>query len=251
MFSKGLFSKTMRILILSLMIVTGLCGATAAYAQPALSETPATQQAAPATLPDLSPDVIKKETPGYQAPSSVANEEKSVIVPSQEPWRKEKPKRQDGRSAEEVFATLPADIQKQILDEAEGVNRQCNQYNLYSQFHNCECLGTRYFEERVFNPEASKDTIVGEISGECASIAGVAGYGYDMCVTSMRKVLVQERLGAYCTCYANTLAEGYKQNPYPDFDNLRGLGQKANSVCIRKVPGAIVGMPSNLTIPAR
>lgn len=230
----------MRILIVSLMIAGGFFITGPAHAQPAQLSAPATDATA---LPDLSPDVIKKPEGGYQAPVNPLDEGESVIAPSQEPWQKEKAKRKGGKTADEVFATLPVEVQSQILDETNSVHNQCTQYKIYSQFHNCECLGSRYFEERVFSPDKSKDTLVAELAGECTSVPGVAGYGFDQCIAAMKYIVHQTHMSAFCNCFANTLAENYKDAPYPDFENLRGLTSKSNATCLKKVPGAIIGLP--------
>ncbi len=230
----------MRILIVSLIITSGFFVTGTVRAQPAQLSAPATETPA---LPDLTPDVITKPGNGYQAPANPLNEGESVIAPSQEPWQKEKAKRKGGKTADEVFATLPTEIQSQILDETHSVHNQCTQYKIYAQLHNCECLGSRYFEERVFSPEQSKDTIVGAISGECTSVPGVAGYGFDQCIAAMRYVVHETHMSAFCNCFANTLAENYQRSPWPDFENLRALTSKSNATCLKKVPGAIIGLP--------
>lgn len=244
--------RRMRVIILSLMIAAGMTAAARAQEQPARLEVPALLgEAAPApvaaapdtpspvTLPDLSPDVLNAPVRTYEAPAGITPDTKSVISPAMEPWQKEKKKRWKGKTADEVFLTLPYDVQSQILDETYKVNAECNNYKIYSQFHNCECMGSHYFEERVFNPEISKDTLVGRISGECASIPGVAGYGYDQCLASMRFLLIKSRVGDYCTCFANTLAENYKISPSPDFSHLRALSSKTNTQCLAKFPASL------------
>lgn len=225
----------MRFLLLSLMTLMVLTLPGAVHAQTATGTTP------PVTLPDLTPDVIVKQK--YQQAARLRDEGRSVIAPSMEPWQKEQRAKDRGRKADEIFKQLPYQVQSQILDETYTVNNECHQYGLYAQFHDCDCLGSRYFEERVFNPEDSKDSIVGHIAGECASLPGVAGYGYDQCLSSMRYVLVAARTGDYCTCFANKLAENYKMSPNPDFDNLRALSSMTNTYCLQSVKSAFKQVP--------
>ncbi len=239
----------MRVIILSLMIAAGL--ATAAQAQEARLEVPALLgEAAPATapadttlpvatLPDLSPDIISNDPAGFEPPTDITPESESVISPIMEPWQNAPRKRWKGKTADEIFMTLPVDVQNLILEETYKVNADCHNYAIYSQFHDCECMGSAFFEERVFDPEISKDTLVGKISGECASIPGVAGYGFSQCLASMRFILVKQRVDDFCTCFANTLAENYKTNPEPDFANLRALSTRANRTCLTNVPASI------------
>lgn len=218
----------MRVIVLSLMMAVGLMSAQHTWAQ---------EQ--PATLPNLSPDILTAPVREYESPVGITPNTPSVIAPSMEPWQKSTKKRWKGKTADEIFMTLPYESQNQILDETYKVNAECNHYTIYSQFHNCECMGAEYFEERVFNPEISKDTLVGRISGECASIPGVAGYGYNQCLSSMRYILIKSRVEDYCTCFANKLAENYKISPGPDFGHLRALSARTNTYCLTKVPAAI------------
>lgn len=242
--SQGVMNGYMRVTLLSFLItiffVTGPVSA-----QPVMEEaTPvliAPQQAP--TLPDLTPDQIVKPAPAYQPPAAALDDGQSTVFPSLEPLQPFSPKRSSKKTVDEIFATLPYEIQTMILDETKTVNSQCHHYDIYSQFHDCECLGSRYFEERVFSPEESRDTIVGRLSGECTSIPGVAGYGYDQCMSAMRFVLIPNRMEEYCTCFANQLAENYKMSPYPDFGNLRALNSRTNTYCLQRVRSAIKGLP--------
>lgn len=234
----------MRFLLLSMMITAALLSAGIAQAQaPVMLENPEATPAPIIMLPDITPDVIDRSTPAYQAPNLSAEEGQSIIAPSLEPWQKAPRKKYRGKNADDIFLTLPYDIQSLILDETYSVNAECHQYSTYAQFHDCECLGSRYFEERVFNPEDNKDSIVGRISGECASIGGVAGYGYDQCLSGMRYVLVAARTEDYCTCFANKLAENYVQSPSPDYDNLRALSSRTNTYCLQKVKSSVKPVP--------
>jgi len=240
----------MRVIILSLMIAAGLAAAAQAQEAGRLEVPALLGKAAPvaapadttlpvATLPDLSPDIIGKDPAGFEAPAGITPESESVISPMMEPWQNAPRKRWKGKTADEIFLTLPYDVQNLILEETYKVNAECHNYSIYSQFHDCECMGSHFFEERVFNPEASKDTLVGKISGECASIPGVAGYGFNQCLASMRFILVKQRIDDFCTCFANALAENYKINPEPDFANLRALSTRANRTCLTDVPASI------------
>lgn len=204
---------------------------------PAVSPAPTPAPvAAPATLPDLTPDAVKAPTYGYTPPASI-EDGKSTIDPRLEPWEKERrPER--AQEAEALFAKLPVNIQNQILDETHYVHRQCGIYQTYAQFHDCDCIGSIYFEERVLDPESSRDAIVGRISGYCVSLPGAAAFGYGQCASAMRYMLVPSRADEYCKCYAVQFGKNYQRNPSPDFDNIRALGKRTTSYCIQNVPHA-------------
>jgi len=219
-----------------LTIMACLCFAVAAHAQ---------QPAKPDTLPDLTPNTVVKPTYGYVAPKETLSPGESTMVSPEPEWANKKRKERKV-SAEEIFAKLPLDVQDQILAETAEANANCNKYKTYAQFHNCECLATHFFEERVFSPEDHKDRIVGRISSECVSLPGAAGYGFSQCTVGMRYMLKPERSTEYCKCFANEFAKGYQLSPYPDYDNIRAVNRRTNSACLKKLStpsSPIVGLP--------
>lgn len=239
----------MRLGILALLTILAL-PAVPAFAQTA---TPATLDAQPAAelpmpgqaktnVPNLTPDMLDN-TPKEQVQTLPAEDGQSIIAPYMEPWQKREPRKFKGKSADEIFKTLPVESQNQILDESQKVFNECHHYKLYSQFHDCECLGSTYFEERVFNPENSRDTIMGKIAGECTSEPGVAAYGHDKCMNSLSLILDSRHMDEFCKCYALTFAKHYKDNPDPDFRSLRAISSRTNTDCLKQVPNAVM-MPT-------
>ncbi len=200
-------------------------------------ETSAPAPAAPAAPRDLKPDAVVPPVYGFTPPANLAPEGKSTIDPRLEPWEKERrPDR--AQLAESIFAKLPYDVQNQILEETHYVHRQCGIYETYAQFHDCDCIGSIYFEERVLDPESARDAIVGRISGYCVSLPGAAAFGYGQCAAGMRYMLVPDRAEEYCKCYALQFGKNYQQSPQPDFDNIRAIGKRTSSYCIQNVPHA-------------
>lgn len=220
-------------------------------AAPALAQAdaPATLGAAPEAsaqenspsqapvLPDLAPDVLTDEPAEKETGSAPVNDGASTISPSFQPLLKgREPRKHNGKTAEEIFTTLPAAVQDQILQESQKVFTECNHYNLYSQFHDCECLGATYFEERVFVPETTKDVLMGKIAGECTSEPGVAAYAQQKCLSSIGLFFGGKNLDNFCRCYALSYAQHYKDNPVPDFRHLRNISSKADQDCMKKLP---------------
>ncbi|MCM2343102.1 MAG: hypothetical protein NDJ24_00915 [Alphaproteobacteria bacterium] len=208
---------------------------------PALLDSQSTLTAEPSVLdapPDLNPTIVDDQ-PKEQVQTAPAEDGKSVIAPYMEPWQKREKRTFKGKSADQIFQTLPVDSQNQILDESQKVFNECHHYKLYSQFHDCECLGSTYFEERVFSPEKSRDAIMGKIAGECTSEPGVAAYGHDQCLNSLSLILDSRHMDEFCKCYALTFAKNYKDSPYPDFQNLRAIGSRTNTACLKQVPNAV------------
>ncbi len=200
---------------------------------------PATPQTDDAqnNVPNLSPDDVKQHNYGFTAPTT-AIPGQSTISPRHEPWAKPDDRAERARQAQEIFPKLPGEIQNQILTETYEAHRQCNVYGTYAQFHDCDCVGSVFFDERVLDPESSKDAIIARIARHCVSLPGAAAYGYSQCHAGMRFVLVPQRADDYCKCYALEFGKNYQRSPYPDFDNIRALGKLTNSYCIRNVPQA-------------
>ncbi len=207
----------------------------------AAPEAPAPTAAAPDTTknntPDLTPDDVQQRTYGFTAPTTTTPGQ-STISPRHEPWAKPDDRAERARKAQVIFPKLPTDIQNQILTETYEAHRQCNVYGTYAQFHDCDCVGSVFFDERVLDPESSKDAIIARIARHCVSLPGASAYGYSQCHAGMRFVLVPQRADDYCKCYALEFGKNYQRSPYPDFDNLRALGKRTNTYCIRNVPQA-------------
>lgn len=215
-------------LTFALMAFVSLCAPLSAQAQ-----TPA-PAAPPATLPDLRPDAVTKPEYGYVPPTTKLEPGESSILSSEPQWAG-RPRKSRATEAEAVFQSLPVEVQNMILTETQTVNNECHLYSTYAQFHDCECLGSVFFEERVLTPEETKDQIVARVSGECVSVPGLAGYGYDQCMSTMIYVLKDNRIEEYCKCFALEFAKGYEQSPYPDFDNVRAINGRAHPICIGKL----------------
>ena len=235
-------------LLLALLLTMGMGPllAATAHAQPAMLEAqpllspPETtaQTPTPETIsPNLTPDTITPRTYGFTAPTEDSSG-RSTISPRHEPWQKDDDRQKRAAQAQAIFAKLPAAVQDQILNEAQDAHRQCNLYGIYAQLHDCDCIGSVYFDERVLDPESAKDTIVGRIARQCVSLPGASAYGYAQCHSGMRFVLVPQRAEDFCKCYATEFGKNYQRSPYPDFDNIRAIGKRTNSHCIRTVPYA-------------
>lgn len=237
----------MKYSLFSLALITGLTLVQPSFAQdntaPALLDSPppaaVTRDSAhdADTLPDLSPTPNQRRE-GMEMPA--LPEENSVMRSADPAWHQpeEKPKRE--HSAEKVFRQLPPDVQKQILDESHKVNQECKGYELYAQLHDCDCMGTRYFEERVFNPEIYPETLKNKLASECTNDAGVAGYAYDQCEATMVITIQPDKLEEYCKCYALQMAESYKNSPSADYGYLRAIGSSANSYCMKTMKTPII-----------
>jgi|JI10StandDraft_1071094.scaffolds.fasta_scaffold21785_5 hypothetical protein len=242
----GMERRAMKYSLLSLILVTGLGLAQFSHAQdntapPLLAPAPAAAAQDSAhdanTLPDLSPTPNQRRE-GMEMPEMP--DSSSVIKPADPAWHQpeEKPTRQ--HSAEKIFNQLPPEVQKQILDESHKVNQECKGYELYAQLHDCDCMGTRYFEERVFNPEIYPETLKHKLASECTNDAGVAGYANDQCMDTMVITIRPDKLEEYCKCYALQMAERYKNNPSADYGYLRALGSGSHTYCMKSLKTPII-----------
>lgn len=133
-----------------------------------------------------------------------------------------------------LFNQLPEDVQNNILDESREFETYCLGIDTYSEYHDCECLAHRFFEERVKRgPRQHMYSLFGDLKRECPDIAGMAGKSYDSCMRIM--VSQPENIEKVCTCYANNLARAYAEHPNPDYRYVMDLGSNVMVKCRMKV----------------
>ena len=135
----------------------------------------------------------------------------------------------------EIFDQLPPDLQKEIIDEAIRVYDDCLAKDTYSQFHDCRCIGAKFFDARVLNgPTISQANLVFDIGGECVNQPGIAGLSYQECLDML--LLEPGDIEPVCTCYANDMAQSYARKPRADYRHIRQLAADSLIKCRRESP---------------
>jgi len=136
------------------------------------------------------------------------------------------------RIANEVYSQLTPQEQERLVQETQEVYDYCNGRELFASLHDCRCVASNFFEERIVNPVVS-NSIIGiadSVADNCPNIPGVAGYAYTQCYSSHAST-IPYGIEDYCRCYANKFAELYEANPSSSLQYLSGLGANAMLQC--------------------
>ncbi len=144
-----------------------------------------------------------------------------------------------GPSAEEIYKQLPPDEQERLIAEATEVHDYCNRQSMFANFHDCRCLSAEFWSERVINydPNLNPITVADRLASKCPNEPGVAGYAYKRC-NSYYAQAMRFGLEEFCTCYANTFAKLYMQDPRAHMPNVTNIASRSTLECSDK------GLPS-------
>jgi hypothetical protein len=139
-----------------------------------------------------------------------------------------------------LFDSLPRDIQDQIMAEAASVEQQCEQDPMYPYYHDCQCLGTKFIDARLNNPDARQENLRFNIRTQCVNTPGIAGYNYNYCynkasfmVPAAQKMNDKQR-DEYCKCFARTTAKMYEDAPDPSYSHITQQQVAAFGACANK-----------------
>ena len=131
-----------------------------------------------------------------------------------------------------IFRALPPDVQKQILDETEQVQRDCEVKAFYAKWHDCRCIAAKFLDERLERgPDADQAMMLVELGSKCVDEAGVAGYSYNECMNIGGNSSNPVDNDNYCTCYANKMAAIYRDNPATTISDITHLSIAAYGQC--------------------
>jgi hypothetical protein len=139
-----------------------------------------------------------------------------------------------------LFDSLPRDIQDQIMAEASVVEQNCAADMTYSYFHDCECLGAKFIDARVNNPDVAKETLTFRMRKDCVNEPGIAGYSYNYCMKQFvymmpaAKGFTDAKRDEYCKCYARTMAKRYADSPEPTHSYINNLQITSLNACLNK-----------------
>ncbi|GJL85972.1 MAG: hypothetical protein DHS20C02_17470 [Micavibrio sp.] len=104
-----------------------------------------------------------------------------------------------------------SEIPDEYIEEAHKFYENCNATYQMSMNYDCECLSTRFLDNRVEREEeVSADEILMYISTECPNTAGAAAHIYNACLTQGPLLPPNQKVEDFCECTANTFAKIYK-----------------------------------------
>ena len=138
--------------------------------------------------------------------------------------------------ADEVYAQLPPDIQKMLIEETDFVHTYCQGQDMFASFHDCECVAAKFLDRRVldYDPGLDPVTIADRVADQCPNAPGVAGYGYNQCV-GLYGWQMPVGLESFCTCYGNSFSELYMKDPRSVIPNITGIGSASLLRCSEKI----------------
>lgn len=144
-----------------------------------------------------------------------------------------------GEQAEEeaeisVFDTLPADIQEEIIEEAEKARSLCEQRSNMAVFHDCDCIAANFLEERARDPASNRTILVSKLTKQCPNVPGIAGKAYQDCktVSGSMDFNVAE---AFCTCVGNRTATAFSERPTDRLSGITSLTVGARTQCMQEL----------------
>lgn len=141
-----------------------------------------------------------------------------------------------------VIPELPEDaasfgnITEAQLQEADDFFKSCEADQQLSMAYECDCLSANFLNERILRgPEPPRAAILANISNTCPNAAGMAGMTYKTCQNMGTLMPKDQPLDEFCTCFANTYADMYKQSKRAYSSDLRvGLQVRAMRICSGK-----------------
>ncbi len=134
-----------------------------------------------------------------------------------------------------IYNQLPPEDQERLINEANTVFEYCSNRQLFSQFHDCRCVASKFMDERIQNPDLKKRIIgvADKVASQCPNGPGTAGYGYKQC-RKLYKRRMDVGLEDFCTCYANTFAALYKEDPRAFMPHITKISAASLVGCDKK-----------------
>jgi hypothetical protein len=167
---------------------------------------------APVVPEALTEEELEKLPPAPVAPTSVG----PVTVPDSAPnlHFEEEPPEVDFM---EIFAGLPADVQEELMEEADRAFNYCSGNYMLSNFYDCSCYTMTFMEERYEKgPEVPFIQLLqGDAIAECVFEPSIAGYIYTRCTTgAVMDSLTDKQVENMCQCASRATAMEFKKKPW-------------------------------------
>jgi hypothetical protein len=119
----------------------------------------------------------------------------------------ELPLNQCPRTDETDMKDRMSEIPTEYLEEAEAFNTRCQTIHAYATHHDCDCLSTKYLDERIKQGKFVHASLLElEISKSCINKDTAAGYSYKTCMSQSVSFPLGQDPENYCECVANTYA---------------------------------------------
>ncbi len=140
--------------------------------------------------------------------NEVVEEEEAPAKSEQEVYLENLQQLHIDKTRELPFETY-TDIPQAVLDEAEEFYEVCQKSYAYQPHYNCECLSTRFVDERIrLGPDTSQSQVISTIRSECIDAAASSGFAYDQCMMTGSLTYTGGEMTPeeYCECVGNNYA---------------------------------------------
>ena len=140
-----------------------------------------------------------------------------------------------------VFDSLPRDVQDQIRAEAGEVKLECSQEPVFSYFHDCACMATKFVDERKADPTESRLALMYKMRFECVNEPGIVEYNHKYCMghfvhmSPRARGFPDEKMEEYCRYFSKTVASNYARKPNPHYTYITDIQAEAMSSCRKQM----------------
>lgn len=133
-----------------------------------------------------------------------------------------------------VFASLPPDMQEELLAEMDNAHRICAGSVSYRIYHDCDCIAVKFLDRRLMKgPEFGFSNLMYEVSRECVNEVEIAGNEFQRCLMRMQQYgdKYKEKSLAMCECVGNEYAKAYAAVPVTSMRYQMNLAVNAQLKC--------------------
>jgi len=133
-----------------------------------------------------------------------------------------------------LIASMPDEIQKDLMDEAAFSKDYCEHNAFLNGYYDCSCFSFKIIADRIAKgPKVDTFTLINDGRyGQCVDDAKVAGIGYEKCNAIMNYMTITtQQLNNICECTGRLLASTYRKSPDPVVSQVENLFTDILSEC--------------------
>lgn len=127
------------------------------------------------------------------------------------------------------------EIDQAYFDAMDQFERDCEKDIGLSRYKDCRCMAVGYMDIILrYGLDAPRPQVMERLRYTCPAPEKVAGYYFQRCQsTEQINQNTQAGIDRYCTCYANGVANRFRETPNLNGRQLRQLEDAATAECRR------------------
>ncbi len=191
-----------------------------------------------ATKSGAQPPGDSSSTPNADISTSSGATGNHIIVKPKLDIPSEKNPMTDDDALLKLIASMPEEVQKDLMDEAEFSRQYCEQNSFLSNYYNCSCFSFKIIGDRIAKGPKPQtfELFQNARYSECVDDAKVAGVGFEKCSSIMTYMPINtQQLNDICECTGRLLAKSYRQSPDPVVSQVENLFTDVLSECRHRV----------------